>query len=147
MTLPGTGRGRGLAGRMRPAALREGSRAASTGETMPGPRDAAAVAGQARTEAISLQARTSPQAAAFIGERGGSLYVWVTTVRCCGGVPVRIVRSSTGAPRGVTGFRRFDAGGFQVLLHPSAGRTPQMEVRLRGRWRPRITVYWDGMPI
>jgi hypothetical protein len=81
--------------------------------------------------------------------RGGSLYVWVSsTVRCCGGVAARIVRSSTGAPRGVTGFRLFDAGGLQLLLHPSAGRPPpQMEVRLRGRWRPRITVYWDGMPI
>jgi len=22
-----------------------------------------------------------------------------------------------------------------------------MDIRLLGRWRPRITLYWDGMPI
>lgn len=106
-----------------------------------------AAAGPAPAGGAAIQAMTSARAAAFISERGGSMYVWVTRFNCCGG-PLRIVRSSTGAPRGLTGFRRFDAGGYQILLHPSIGRPPsQMEVGLRGRWRPRITVYWDGMPI
>ncbi len=119
---------------------------ASTGETLPGPRDMAA--GGAPADGTPVQALTSPQAAAFIGERGGSLYVWVTTARSCCGAPIGTVRSSPSAPPGVTGYRRFDAGGFQLLLHPSAGDPPpQMEVRLRGRRRPRISVYWDGMPI
>ena len=119
---------------------------ASAGETMPDLREA--TAGQAGAEGAPLQAMTSPQAAEFIGERGGTLYVWVTKAYCCGGVPIRTVHSSTSAPPGVTGFRRFDAGGFQVLLHPSAGPPPpRMEVRLRGRRRPRITISWDGMPI
>jgi hypothetical protein len=117
-------------------------------EIMPGLRSADAVAGRAHADGTPLHVLASPQAATFIGERGGSLYVWVTKTACCGGVPIRIVRSSADAPRGVTGFRWFDAGGFQVLLHPSAGRPPpKMEVRLQGRRRPRITVYWDGMPI
>ena len=120
---------------------------ATTEENIPGARAGAGAADPAPAERAPLQAMTSPEAAAFIGERGGSLYVWVTKFNCCGG-PVRIVRSSTGAPRGLTDFRRFDAGDFQILLHPSTGRPPaQMQVRLRGRWRPRITVYWDGMPI
>jgi hypothetical protein len=62
--------------------------------------------------------------------------------------PVRIVYSSTEAPRGPTGFHQFDVGGYQVMVHRSIGWAPsQLQVRLRGRWRPRITVYWDGMPI
>jgi hypothetical protein len=94
-----------------------------------------------------LQAVTSPGAAALITERGGRLYVWVTKFHCCGGA-VRIVCSSPGAPRGLTEFRRFEAAEFQVLLHPSIGRAPaRMDIRLLGRWRPRITLYWDGMPI
>ncbi len=125
----------------------EGSKLATTDKNISGLRDEAGAADSAPAEGVPLQAVTSPEAAAFIGERGGSLYVWVTRFNCCGG-PVRIVRSSTGAPQGLTGFRRFDAGDFQILLHPSAGRPPaQMEVRLRGRWRPRITVYWDGIAI
>lgn len=120
---------------------------AATDESIAGARAGAGVAASARVQFAPFQAMTSPTAAAFIREHGGSLYVWVTRFNCCGG-PVRIVRSSTEPPRGLTGFRRAGAGEFQVLLHPSIGRPPaQMDVRLRGRWRPRITVYWDGIPI
>jgi hypothetical protein len=132
------------------ADLARGSReepdVASTGETMPDLPEV--TAGRAVAEGTPLRAVTSPQAAEFIGERGGTLYVWVTKAYCCAGAPIRTVHSSTSAPPGVTGFRRFDAGGFQVLLHPSAGSPPpRMDVRLRGRRRPRITIFWDGMPI
>src|SRR5260370_10397948 len=119
---------------------------ASTGETLPGPRDMAA--GGAPADGTPVQALTSPQAAAFIGERGGSLYVWVTTARSCCGAPIGTVRSSPSAPPGVTGYRRFDAGGFPLLLHPSTGDPPsQMAGRLRGRARPPTTVHSDEHPI
>lgn len=118
---------------------------AMTEENIPGAR--AGAADPAPAGPAPLQAMTSPQAGSFIRERGGSLYVWVTRFNCCGG-PIRTVRSSATPPRGLSGFRRFDAGGYQLLLHPTAGRPPaQMEVRLRGRWHPRVTVYWDGMPL
>ena len=121
---------------------------ATTDKNIPRAHDEAGGADSARSAGAALQAMTSSEAAAFIGERGGSLYVWARKFQCCGGGPVRIVYSSTEAPRGFTGFHRFDAGGYQVMIHPSIGRPPsQMEVRLRGRWRPRIKVYWDGMPI
>ena len=94
-----------------------------------------------------MQAVTSPAAAAFISERGGSVYVWARKFNCCGG-PVRVVCSSTELPGGLTGFRHLEAGGYQVMFHPSAGPAPaQIEVRLRGRRRPRISAYWDGMPV
>jgi hypothetical protein len=126
----------------------EDSKVATTDKNISGLRGEAGAADPAPAGVAALQATTSPGAAAFISERGGSLYVWARTFQCCGGVPVRIVYSSTEAPRGLTEFRQFDAGGYQVMLHPSIGRAPsQMAVRLRGRWRPRITVYWDGMPI
>ena len=128
--------------------MREGSKLATTDNNTPRLRDRDGPAGPALAGGASLQAMTSPEAAAFIRERGGSLYVWARKIRCCGGVPVRIVYSSTDAPRGLTGFQQFEAGGYQVMFHPSIGRPPsQMAVRLRGRWRPRVSVYWDGMPI
>jgi len=128
--------------------MREGSKLATTDNNIPRLRDQAAAPDSAPAGGASLQAMTSPAAAAFIRERGGSLYVWARKIRCCGGGPVRIVYSSTEAPRGLTGYHQFEAGGYQVMLHPSIGQPPpQLAVRLRGRWRPRITVYWDGMPI
>ena len=120
---------------------------ATTDKNTPPLRDQAGVAGPAPATGAALQAITSPGAAAFISERGGRLYVWARKFNCCGG-PIRTVYSSPQAPRGLTEFRRFEAGEFQVLLHPSIGAPPaQMDIRLRGRWRPRITVYWDGMPL
>jgi hypothetical protein len=87
------------------------------------------------------------RAAALITERGGRLYVWVTKFHCCGGA-VRIVCSSPGLPVVSPSSAGLRPAEFQVLLHPSIGRAPaQMDIRLLGRWRPRITLYWDGMPI
>jgi len=125
----------------------EGWKVTTTDKNIPGLRDKAGAADPAPAGDAAIQATTSPRAAAFISERGGRLYVWARKFNCCGG-PIRTVYSSPQAPRGLTEFRRFEAGEFQVLLHPSIGAPPaQMEVRLRGRWRPRITVYWDGMPL
>lgn len=128
--------------------MREGAKLAATGKNTPRLRGQAGAAGPAPAGGAYLEAMTPAEAAAFISERGGSLYVWARKIRCCGGGPVRIVYSSTDAPRGLTGFRQFEAGGYHVMFHPSIGRPPsQLVVRLRGRWRPRISVYWDGMPI
>jgi hypothetical protein len=127
--------------------MTEGSKLAATDNTIGEVRDRAGPAGAAASGGACVQATTSPAAAAFIRQRGGSLYVWTREFRCCGG-PVRIVYSSTEAPRGLTGFRQFEAGGYEVMFHPSAGRPPsEMAVRLRSRRRPRISVYWDGMPV
>jgi hypothetical protein len=131
--------------------------AAAHGEAAPAAGEAAAAArvlagstvaaGEAEPAAF-MKAVATPEAAAFIAERGGRLYVWADTFHCCGGTPVRIVRSTTSAPRGVSGFRRFQAAGFEILVHRSAGPPPaEIEVRLRGRWRPRICAYWEQMPV
>jgi hypothetical protein len=130
-------------------AAASGQDGSAAGETAAEAREEAgstAAAGEAGP-AAGMTAMTTPEAAAFIAERGGRLYVWADMFRCCGGTPVRIVRSSTSPPRAAAGFERFSTGDFEILLHPSAGPPPaEIRVRLRGRWRPRISVYWDRMP-
>jgi hypothetical protein len=84
----------------------------------------------------------SEPAAELIEERGGRLFVWLKTDRCCG-AGVRLVSASE-PPRGRT-FRRVEGcERFELYLPERLGRTPSelhLEVR---RFPRRVEAYWNG---
>ena len=79
----------------------------------------------------------------FVRERGGRLYVWTTTHRCCSG-PLTLLETGTERPPGVARrFHEIDAGGFELLLDVGERRLPEeLVLELRGR-RRRIAAFWN----
>ena len=84
----------------------------------------------------------SPEATEFVRAHGGRLFVWAGTA-CCGGT--RFVESSTDSPIHEEGFIRVDGPSFAVYVREAGGRLPEeLEVRVRGRRRPRVEAFWNG---
>ena len=76
-------------------------------------------------------------------ERGGHLYVWTSSHRCCTG-PLVLLETGTEPPKGaVRHFTAHDAGGFEVLLAAGSRRLPEeLVLELRGR-RRKVVAFWD----
>jgi hypothetical protein len=88
----------------------------------------------------------SPQARALIRDRGGRLFVWATSHRCCGGA-LTLLDSATEPPslRPGARFERIDADGFTLFLAVGRRAGPEeLVVAVRGRRRPRIDAFWNG---
>ena len=91
----------------------------------------------------------SADAAAYVRERGGRLWIWAAYPRlCCAGSPAWM-HAAVSAPAGAAGFRRLgppaDTAGIEVLFKGLAGRQPQtLQVALHGRRHPEVEAYWDG---
>jgi hypothetical protein len=87
----------------------------------------------------------SSDAAGFIRDRGGRVWVWAARPRvCCAGTPAWM-HAATEAPAGVSGFSPVTAAGVQVFFRGLTGRQPDtLEIALRGRRRPVVEAYWDG---
>jgi hypothetical protein len=84
----------------------------------------------------------SPEAAAFIRQRGGRLFVRVHRHRCCGALT--LLDAST-APWPVGEYLRLPADGFVILLAPSRRPLPgEIHIARRGLLRRRIEAYWNG---
>ena len=107
------------------------------------------VAGRpARTYRECMVVEVSSEAAEFIGQRGGRLWVWAAHRRmCCAGAPPWM-HAATEPPVGVTGFgtvSAVSAAGVQVHFRGLGGREPgTLEIGLHGRRRPRVEAYLDG---
>jgi hypothetical protein len=84
----------------------------------------------------SVEVAVSSDAADFVQQRGGRLWVWAAYGRlCCAGSP----------PPGLSGFSPVPADGVQVWFRGVGGLRPDvLEIGLRGRRRPRVAAYWDG---
>ena len=83
----------------------------------------------------------SSEAADVIRERGGKLFVWSKSSRCCHGVTTFLEASTSGDAR--TPFRRVPAE--ELELYVDLPRLPQqLEADVHGRFRKRVRVYWDG---
>jgi hypothetical protein len=87
-------------------------------------------------------------AAAFIRQRGGRLWVWAAHPRmCCAGTPPWM-HAATEPPAGLAGFSpvsRASAAGVQVQFRGLGDLRPDiLEIGLHGRRRPRVEAYWDG---
>jgi hypothetical protein len=84
----------------------------------------------------------SPEAAALVTERGGRLFVWSKTVRCCRGQTCTL-RTST-EPDARHSFRRIEADGIE--LYVDLPRLPTtLEIDVAGRIHRSVRAYWNGL--
>jgi hypothetical protein len=84
----------------------------------------------------------SPEAVELIQERGGRLYVWATTERCCRGGHARL---ETATEAGVgRAFRPVRADGFDLYLAPVGRTLDELHLEVRGRRKKRVEAYPDG---
>ena len=84
----------------------------------------------------------APDVPGHVAERGGRLYVWAKTRRCCSG-QTTFLESATEKPD--REFALVADDGFEVWLDTSLNRTPEeLHVELRGRRNRRPVAYWDG---
>ena len=92
-----------------------------------------------------MRVRVSPDAAAFVTARGGTVWVWARRPpMCCNGTPA-VMRASTSPPADPAGFATVATDGIEVLFRAPGGRYPDvLEVALHGRRSPRVEAYWDG---
>ena len=92
-----------------------------------------------------MQVVVDPEAAAFIGERGGRLWVWAARpAMCCGGTP-SYMHAATAQPASLLGFTLVPHDRLELWFRAPAGRVPDvLEIGLHGRRRPRVEAYWDG---
>lgn len=82
----------------------------------------------------------SPEARVLIGERGGCLFVWAKTSRCCGAIT--FLQASTDGPK--REFRHVEADGIDVYLAAGIREPPEeLQIEVRGRRRRRLEAYWD----
>jgi hypothetical protein len=90
-----------------------------------------------------MRIRATDEVAAAVRERGGRLYVWTSSHRCCTG-PLVLLETGLAPPKGEPRrFLPFTAAGFEVLLDPGARRPPdELVLELRGR-RRKVVAFWD----
>jgi hypothetical protein len=91
-----------------------------------------------------VRVQISGEAAEFVLERGGALWVWAAHPRmCCSGSPAWMHAAT--APPGLSGFCPVVADGVRVWFRGVGGLMPDvLEIGLRGTRRPRVEAYWDG---
>jgi hypothetical protein len=87
----------------------------------------------------------SDDAATFVRECGGRLWVWAARPRmCCSGAPAWM-HAATDPPDGLCGFRSELNAGVEVHFRGVGDLLPDvLEIGLHGRRRPRVAAYWDG---
>lgn len=95
-----------------------------------------------------MRVEVSPEAAVFVRERGGRLWVWAARPpMCCWGTPA-YMHAATEQPTGLSGFTPVPATGLDVWFRAPAGRVPDtLEIGLHGKRHPRVEAYWDGFRI
>jgi hypothetical protein len=93
----------------------------------------------------SVRVAMSSDAAEFVQQRGGRLWVWAAYGHlCCAGSPAWM-HAATEPPPGLSGFSPVRADGVQVWFRGVGGQLPDvLEIGLRGRRRPKVAAYWDG---
>jgi hypothetical protein len=93
----------------------------------------------------SMLVRIGSDAASFVRERGGQLWVWAAYPKmCCSGSPAWM-HAATEPPDGVSGFSEVSADEVRIWFRGVGGRLPDvLEIGLRGRRTTRIEAYWDG---
>jgi len=92
-----------------------------------------------------MRLEVSPEAAGFVVERGGRLWVWAARPRmCCWGTPAYMY-AATVEPPGITGFQPVLGTELEIWFRAPGGRVPDvLEIGLHGKRRPRVEAYWDG---
>ena len=92
-----------------------------------------------------MRVTATAYAAQFICAHGGQLFVWPTEHRSAR-LTLALLETSVDPPPGALDFRRVVAGEFLLFMHPAFKTLPEeLLLVLRGRRRPRIEAYWDGL--
>lgn len=93
--------------------------------------------------ARAVRVVASADARELIAERGGRLFVSVTSTRCCH--PVQTLDAKTEVAE-LGAFRSLGAdAGFEVLVPENLARLPDgLVVEARGRRSRRIEAFWNG---
>ncbi|HEY5168396.1 MAG TPA: hypothetical protein VIK03_03235 [Thermoleophilia bacterium] len=90
-----------------------------------------------------MRIRATDEVAAAVRERGGRLYVWTSSHRCCTGPLVLLETASEPPKDGAREFRAHEAGGYQVLLDMGGRRLPdELVLELQGR-RRKVVAFWN----
>lgn len=85
----------------------------------------------------------TPEARSLVRERGGRLYVWTDSQRCCHGATY-LLTSSEPAP-GRTFTVVDGAEDLEVFLdHGHLAPPDELHLDVRGWRRKRVEAYWDG---
>jgi hypothetical protein len=94
------------------------------------------------SHSLVMRVVASEPAVELIGERGGRVYVWLKTGRCCGAVTTLVTASEPPAEKT---FRQVDGpAGFALFLDARLGRVPdELHLDVR-RWPRRVEAYWNG---
>jgi hypothetical protein len=85
----------------------------------------------------------SDAALELIRARGGSLYVWVKTSRCCTGA-AHTLATAHEPPAGKEFRRVDDSHSFELFVSSRLRRLPAELHVERARRRPRVDAFWDG---
>jgi hypothetical protein len=90
-----------------------------------------------------MKVLASPEARSYIRERGGLLFVWVTTRAHLRGA-FRILRTSTEPPPDALDWQRVETKGFLLFLPPGLRPPSELHVEVRGWVRRRVEAFWEG---
>lgn len=89
--------------------------------------------------------KVSTDAASFVQDRGGRLWVWAARSGMCCARTSAWMHAATEPPARVSGFSQVAAGEVQIWFRGLGDRQPDvLEIGLRGRRRPKVEAYWDG---
>ena len=88
-----------------------------------------------------MRVKASSSALDFVRERGGKLYIWSHSTRCCRG-RLTFLDAAT-EDDGRHRFRHVPADGIELYVDLRA-LPEELELAVRGRLRRSIRAYWDG---
>ncbi len=84
------------------------------------------------------------EAKAYVGERGGILYVRPNRHRCCGGA-LTVLDSTTELPPDASEFLGVGSEDIEVRFRGGPAERPrELVIEMRGTLRRRPVAYWDG---
>jgi hypothetical protein len=88
----------------------------------------------------------SPEAVAYVRERGGHVFVWTLVMDApTGGATVFALEASTESPGPERAFARLAGADFDVLLDTGERDLPdELHLAVKGWRRKRIRAYWNG---
>jgi hypothetical protein len=99
----------------------------------------------AASAVVVMELRVQSGVAGWVRERGGSLFVWTATRRCCSG-PLTLLETATEPPAGAGHlFRRLEWGEFDLFLDAGGRREPRALVLELSRRRTRVDAFWNDL--
>ena len=92
-----------------------------------------------------MRVTATPDAARFSRGRGGQLFGWPAERRSAR-LTLAFLTAWVDPPARALEFRRVEAGGFPLFVHPALRTLPDdLPVVLRGRRHRRLEAYGDGL--